>query len=335
MAKDVRILIVDDDSVLCDLICRRMERMGATSDRALNAEDAMKLLAKAKYDLVITVIYLPKMSGLELLEEVKKRDPRTQVIIITGGAAIELALDALDKGAFAYLSKPFDHFKILDHTVKQALRFRQLLLSAFKSKENILDEEEKTYKTQDPDREDELAKELLQVIQHLPDAVLVVAGSGEVLLANPSGEELLAKGWNVKSIDPTIYKAALKGRENGGGASIELDGLSYKIKAAEMNGKKGEKSVLFLLRQVMEEKGNLICDLSEPIRMLKTCLTWLYGQRLREKEFRVIRKMAEQVNMMERMQLPDSSLSMGVTGMLTRDVKDWSEISQVLQDGPH
>lgn len=334
MAKDIRILIIDDDHVLLDLISRRLERMGCKPDRASDGEDALGMIAKDNYDLVVTDIYMPKVTGLDLLEEIKKRDPHTQVIVITGGATLDLALEALDKGAFAYLSKPFDHLRIFDHTVKQALRFRKLLLTALQRQESDSeDAASAAEKKNQPDPKEQLAEELLQILQHLPDAVLIVDKHGEVLLANPPAKRIMATGWNVKSLPKEMYQAALKGRMNGG-ASIEVDGATYKMRAVEMNVKEGAGNVFFFMQSVPQNQATLAPDLHEPIKLLKTCLAWLYGQRLREKEFRVLRKMAEQVTLMEHLQEPNSGPRLGVTGLLTRGVQEWSEISHVLQDGP-
>jgi len=335
MANDIQILIIDDDNVLLDLISRRLERMGCKPDRALDGEEAMDQIANKTYDLVVTDIYLPKKSGLSLLDEIKKRDPQTQVIVITGGATLELALEALDKGAFAYLSKPFDHLRIFDHTVKQALRFRKLMQTAFQNQgclptppTSMSENEEKS------DPKERLAEELLQVIQYLPDAILIVDKKGEALLANPTAKRLISKGWNVKSLPAEIYQAALKGRMNGGGASIHVDGSNYKMRAVEMNGNNGDCNVFFFLQAIPNKEVSPSPGLHEPINALKTCLAWLYGQRLREKEFRVIRRMAEQVTLIEHLQEPNSGPRQGVTGLLTRGVQDWSEINQALQDGP-
>ncbi len=108
-----KILVADDDNVLLDLMLRRIRRMGFRADRAENGSYAMEMLLNERYDLVITDIYMPGATGLDVLRQAQKVDPGTVVLIVTGGATIEKALEALDHGAYLYLTKPFDHLIVL------------------------------------------------------------------------------------------------------------------------------------------------------------------------------------------------------------------------------
>lgn len=124
--RTVRILLVDDDSTFRFLLARRLERMGLSFKEAENGEKAIELLNEAKFDLVITDIYMPKKDGFEVIHVARNLYPDTQFIIITASASIETAVKGLRNRVFDYLSKPIETLAIFDLTVTQALKQRQL-----------------------------------------------------------------------------------------------------------------------------------------------------------------------------------------------------------------
>src|SRR3989304_4574207 len=96
---------------------RRLQRMELEVDRARGGREGISMVNQKRYALIVTDIYMPGATGLELLEAAKQRDARTQVLVITGGATIGMGAKALEAGAFAYLTKPFDHLRVFAHTV--------------------------------------------------------------------------------------------------------------------------------------------------------------------------------------------------------------------------
>jgi DNA-binding NtrC family response regulator len=110
------ILVVDDEPDLRLGLTRLLARTGAELEVAASAEQALGLLRDREVDLLITDIRMPGMSGIDLLHEVKRHFPLTEVILITGFGTIGLAVECLHAGAVNFLSKPFDNDEML-HTV--------------------------------------------------------------------------------------------------------------------------------------------------------------------------------------------------------------------------
>jgi DNA-binding NtrC family response regulator len=101
------ILIVDDEDALRHLITDHLTHDGFDVDAASCAAEAAEKLIQTPYDVVVTDLVLPDKSGVALLEETLLRSPGTIVIMMTGHATIETAVEAMKKGAYEYLTKPF------------------------------------------------------------------------------------------------------------------------------------------------------------------------------------------------------------------------------------
>ncbi len=132
-----RILIVDDEAeiieLLSDLFAHHHECVSASS-----AEEALVHLHATDFDLVISDITMPGMSGLEMLPQLKSISPNTVVVMISGMQTVESAIGALRLGAFDYLMKPFD-LRQVEAVVKRALEHHELVL-AKQRYENHLEE---------------------------------------------------------------------------------------------------------------------------------------------------------------------------------------------------
>ncbi len=103
----MRVLVVDDDAVFRDELGDLLRDDGHTVATAANVAKALEELDSREFDLVLTDLKMPRRSGLELLHEIRARWPRTLVIVITGFATVETALEAMKEGAFDYVRKPF------------------------------------------------------------------------------------------------------------------------------------------------------------------------------------------------------------------------------------
>ena len=101
------ILVVDDEADLKHLIVEHLTLEGFEVDAASSAEEATEKLSRTTFDVVVTDLMLPGKSGVVLLEETLARSPETIVIMMTGDATIETAVEAMKKGAYNYLGKPF------------------------------------------------------------------------------------------------------------------------------------------------------------------------------------------------------------------------------------
>ncbi|HKQ04786.1 MAG TPA: HD domain-containing phosphohydrolase [Blastocatellia bacterium] len=120
-----RILIIDDEpyvlSVLYTLLAKRYDCNTATS-----ALDALERLKSETYDLVLSDIIMPGMSGLELLSEITRLNRHTVVVLISGNLNIQSAIEAMRRGAYDYVTKPFDLAEV-EAAVARALRHQRLL----------------------------------------------------------------------------------------------------------------------------------------------------------------------------------------------------------------
>lgn len=103
----MRILVVDDDSTFRQELADLLVEDGHSVASAPNAPKALEVLAGQEVDVVLTDLKMPRQSGLELLKEIRHRWPRTLVVMITGYATVESALEAMKLGAFDYIRKPF------------------------------------------------------------------------------------------------------------------------------------------------------------------------------------------------------------------------------------
>ena len=132
-----RILIVDDEreitEILADLLSEDYECLKAGS-----AEDALNRLHESEFQLVISDITMPGMSGLDMIPHIKQLSPDTVVVMISGMQTVESAIGALRLGAFDYLMKPFD-LRQVEAVVKRALEHHELVV-AKRRYENHLEE---------------------------------------------------------------------------------------------------------------------------------------------------------------------------------------------------
>ncbi|MHB1291474.1 MAG: response regulator transcription factor [Sulfuricella sp.] len=103
----MRILIVEDDEVLRDGLCRSMRQLGYAVDYAVNGKEAIQMLLGELYDLVILDLGLPRLDGLSVLKQLRVHNPHVPVIILTARDGVEDRVKGLDLGADDYLTKPF------------------------------------------------------------------------------------------------------------------------------------------------------------------------------------------------------------------------------------
>ena len=119
------ILVIDDEEVMRDVLERLLSSAGYGVALAENGPQGLALVKKGGIDAAIVDVMLPEMSGIEVLEELKKGDPDVAVLMITAFASVETAITAMKKGAFDYVTKPFKHEEVL-HILANALNQRRL-----------------------------------------------------------------------------------------------------------------------------------------------------------------------------------------------------------------
>ena len=119
-----RLLIIDDDESVRLLLRDLLEEAGYTVRTAKSGEEALQLIRVATYDIIITDLRLSGMYGLEVVKEVRAIDPGIDVIVMTGYASVNSAVESMKAGAIDYITKPFnsDHIKMV---VQKSLERRE------------------------------------------------------------------------------------------------------------------------------------------------------------------------------------------------------------------
>lgn len=108
MNSKTTILVVDDEAGIRDLLSMELESHGHSVQTAFNGEEALERLRAQKFDLVITDMMMPKLSGMDLLSAIKRAIPDTELIVMTGYGTVDIAVQAMKKGACEFIQKPFN-----------------------------------------------------------------------------------------------------------------------------------------------------------------------------------------------------------------------------------
>lgn len=185
-----RILIVDDEQSMRDFLRLMLERQKYVVTTAANGELAKRALAEHDYDMVITDVMMPDITGIELLEHVKRVSPDTAVIVITAYASHDTAVEAMKLGAEDYITKPFnvDEFSII---IRRSLQRKKL------AEENVQLRQQlgKEFRFENIIGKSRPMIELYNIISRVattPTTVLITGESG-------TGKELVAKAIHFNS----------------------------------------------------------------------------------------------------------------------------------------
>jgi DNA-binding NtrC family response regulator len=112
MKEDAKILVVDDEAIMRNLMLKILENEGYRVTLANCHDEAINLLEKQDFQLVLTDVKMPGTDGFELLQEIKNRWPQTTVIVMTGYGDASSVKEALGMGADEYITKPFKSHEI-------------------------------------------------------------------------------------------------------------------------------------------------------------------------------------------------------------------------------
>lgn len=107
MKKNLQILILDDEPIVGKRLKPALEKFGCEVETFEDGRKALERFNEKHFDIVVTDVRMEEIDGLQVLEKVKAKSENTKVIIITGYATIEVAREALIKGAFDFIAKPF------------------------------------------------------------------------------------------------------------------------------------------------------------------------------------------------------------------------------------
>ncbi len=178
-----RILIAEDEEITLNNILDTLQDEGYDTVGTRDGSEALKKLQQEHFDILITDIKMPGMTGIKLLENAKEHYPSTEVILITGFGSISSAVEAMRKGAYDYLTKPFD----LDELV---LRVKKIQEQKTLKKENIA---LRTYFGMDKKvsiiAKSDSMKRILETIEGIKDSDINMLLTGETGV----GKSLIAK----------------------------------------------------------------------------------------------------------------------------------------------
>lgn len=161
-ADKARILVIDDEPRIRDACRMVLEETGAEVAVAENGTVGLAMIGERHFDLVLVDLMMPVLSGFEVLAQIKEEHPDTVVVVITGYATLEHSIEAMKKGAFDFIPKPFtpDHLRVV---VGKSLKYTRALQDIADSKSR-----------------------LRVMVNRLMDGVLTSDLDNRVVLANPA-----------------------------------------------------------------------------------------------------------------------------------------------------
>ena len=214
------ILIVDDEKNYPPVLSAVLEDAGFETLTAYSGREALAILENSEVDLVLTDMKMPAMDGIELLERIKKKDPELPVIMMTAHGTIEKAVEAMQKGAYSYLLKPFDNEHLILYVNKANAMFRVV-----KENRHLRSAVETRYSFGNIIGKSKLMLDVFEMIRKVAPTsatVLIEAESG-------TGKELVAKSIhfnsprrekpfvavNCSALAETLLESELFGHERG------------------------------------------------------------------------------------------------------------------------
>jgi len=211
-----KILLVDDEARALEALGRTLQMMGYQTVGASDPKTAQDRLRTERYDILIADLIMPEIDGIGILEFSKKADPDLPVIILTGYGTVRSAVEAMKKGAFDYVTKPYNIDEI-DLIIKRALKQRDLLLENRMLRETL----SQRFPFANIVSEDDAMKHLLRQVQTLSNTDSTVLIAGE----SGTGKELIARALHYSGI-----------RQNAPFVIIDCGGLTETILESEIFG---------------------------------------------------------------------------------------------------
>lgn len=175
-----KVLIVDDELNMRVVLHAMLKKKGYQVSEAADGLEALEHLGKEVIDVIVTDLKMPRLNGLGLLEGVKTRHPEIPVIIITAHGTIETAVDALKKGAFDYITKPFDQAELIS-VIDKAIRTR------IKNHDELILAEEEIGRYGIVGRSEKI-REIYKTIEQVSSTATTILITGET----GTGKELIA-----------------------------------------------------------------------------------------------------------------------------------------------
>jgi len=131
MKEKLEILLLDDEAIVGNRLRPAIEKVGCDVEVFVDPKKALNRINEKEFDIVVTDIMMADVNGIQVLEEVQKKSDKTKVIIITGYATVALAREAMDKGAFDMIAKPFkpDDLRTVIAKAADSLGYKKEIIS--------------------------------------------------------------------------------------------------------------------------------------------------------------------------------------------------------------
>ena len=178
------ILIVDDEKNYPPILSAILKEEGFETLTAFSGKEALEILKDSDVDLVLTDMKMPFMDGIELLERIKDKDPDLPVIMMTAHGTVEKAVEAMQKGAYNYIMKPFDNERLIIYVNKATAMYRVI-----KENRQLRSVVESKYSFGNIIGKSKNMRDLYEMIQKVAPATATVLIEGE----SGTGKELVAK----------------------------------------------------------------------------------------------------------------------------------------------
>jgi len=169
-----RILIVDDEPNLRNMLETALRGWGHDPSTAADGADAVEVMQRENFDIVMADLRMPKTNGMELLQWIKQNHPATDVFVITAYASIESVVDALRLGAFDYLLKPFRSLDLVRATIDRVIEKRALSAGLRRAKGNL----------------ESSRASFCNIVDRNADGIVVLGRDGIVLFVNRAAQDL-------------------------------------------------------------------------------------------------------------------------------------------------
>jgi len=184
MTKTANVLIVDDEKIIQDSCSQILKKEGYRVKVATDGKEGLSTFKEELFHVVILDLKLPGMDGMEVLARIKEESPETPVIIITGYASIESAVEAIKQGAFEYLTKPFTPEE-LRVSIKKAIESRKIFFEGIYLREEL----EKQTEFDMVVGKSEVMKNVMDIVRRVSPTESTILITGE----SGTGKELIAR----------------------------------------------------------------------------------------------------------------------------------------------
>ncbi|MFH1102241.1 MAG: sigma-54 dependent transcriptional regulator [Pseudomonadota bacterium] len=210
------ILIVDDEKNYPPVLSAVLEEEGYETLTANSGKEALEILKQSEVDLVLTDMKMPGMDGIELLEKIKAKDPDLPIIMMTAYGTVEKAVEAMQKGAYSYILKPFDNERMILY-VKKANEIYRII----KENRRLRSDIESRYCFGNIIGRSKVMRDIFEIIEKVAPTSATILIEGE----SGTGKELVAKSIHYNSP-----------RKNGPFIAVNCSALAESLLESELFG---------------------------------------------------------------------------------------------------